>query len=69
MPVARKVWFLILVLMPASTARQPIMRYMSAWTHHDYAGVPASVVYRGRLLLTVSKPYQNAILSRNGTCL
>ena len=24
---------------------------------------------RGRLLLTVSKPYQNAILSRDGTCL
>jgi hypothetical protein len=43
MPVARKVWFPILVLMPASTARQPIMRYMSAWTHDDYAGVPARV--------------------------
>ena len=46
-----------------------IMRYTSAWTYHDYAGVPAAWNYRGRLLLTVSKPYQNAILSCDGTCL
>jgi hypothetical protein len=30
MPVAQKVWQLIFVWMPASTARRPIMRCMSA---------------------------------------
>jgi hypothetical protein len=30
---------------------------------------PAAWKTRGRLLLTVSKPYQNAILSSDGTCL
>jgi hypothetical protein len=37
---------------------RPLLRWSSAaWK------------YRGRLLLTVSKPYQNAVLSRDGTCL
>jgi hypothetical protein len=31
--------------------------------------LPAAWNYRGCLLLTVSKPYQNAILSGDGTCL
>jgi hypothetical protein len=31
-PVARKVWQLISVLMPASPARRRIIRHMSDWT-------------------------------------
>jgi hypothetical protein len=43
MPVGPEAWFPILVSMPASTARRPIMRYMSAWTDQDYAGISGRV--------------------------